>query len=349
MRRGAALALAGGTTLVVLTPVLASPAPLPSVSAPAAAFGPGADLLRLSAAAPRVHSYTGLQFVAFWAEDNATSAMVEVTHRAGRDTSVRVVPTASLPSGAGYTQDASDTTVDQRTLELLVRNFETEVQGRDRVAGRPVDVVAVRRPGHSPVARFWLDTATHLPLRREVYDTDGRVLRASAFVDVELAEPAGGDVPSALAPTPSGTPMQAAELAELRDDGWHLPAELPGGLELLEARSAGDGADRVVHTSYSDGISTLSLFEQPGELDTGSLEGWRKESVGGAKVYAKPTYPRRIVWSGGGRVFTLVAECQQLTVEEVVGALPHSEPDTGLAARLGRGVRRVGSWFNPFG
>ena len=352
MNRGAALALVGGATVVALTPVLAAPvtprrepAPLPQADS-----GRGHELLTLSVAAAREHSFSGTQFVVFWSEEQSTSALVEVVHRAGRDTVMRVAPTPALPDGASYSQSESGSVVDEAALALMGRNYESEVQGRDRVAGRLTDVVVVRKPGRSPQARFWLDAETHLALRREVYDADGRVLRASAFVDVDLAEPSTAEIVSGIErPAPSGDLLDAGALQELRDDDWLLPEELPGGLELIEARATGEGDERVVHLSYSDGISTLSLFEQPGQLDTGSLEGWRKESVGGAKVYAKPTYPRRIVWSGEGRVFTLVAECQQPTVEEVVATLPHSEPDTGFAARLGRGVKRVGSWFNPFG
>lgn len=353
MRRGAALALAGGATLVALTPVLAAPlepaAPRPA-RRPQALPSRGHDLLTLSVSAGREHSYSGTQFVVFWAEEQSTSALVEVSHRAGHETVMRVAPTPTLPDGASYQMAAERAAVDRATLALMGRNYEAEVQGRDRVAGRVTDVVVLRKPGLSPQARFWLDSETHLPLRREVYDADGRVLRASAFVDVEVAEPSGSEIPSVLdRPEASGEPLDDAALGRLREDEWLLPDHLPGGLELVDARTIGEGADRVVHLSYSDGLSTLSLFEQEGSLDTGSLEGWRKESLGGARVYAKPTYPRRIVWSGEGRVFTLVAECQQPTVEEVVSSLPHSEPDSGIAARLGRGVKRVGSWFNPFG
>jgi sigma-E factor negative regulatory protein RseB len=356
MRRGAALALVGSATLVALTPVLAAPLTPASPASNATPRRPqaqpdrGHELLTLSVSAGREHSYSGTQFVVFWSEEQSTSALVDVVHRAGRDTVMRVAPTPSLPDGATYHQDDSVTVVDEATLALMGRNYEAEVQGNDRVAGRPTDVVVVRKPGLSPQARFWLDQETHVALRREVYDADGRVLRASAFVDVELAEPATAEIVSGIdRPEPSGDPLQPTDLDELRDDDWLLPATLPGGLELVDARTIGEDQERVVHLSYSDGISTLSLFEQQGDLDTGSLEGWRRETLGGARVYAKPTYPRRIVWSGGGRVFTLVAECQQPTVEEVVASLPHSEPDTGFAARLGRGVKRVGSWFNPFG
>ncbi|HVF20213.1 MAG TPA: hypothetical protein VNA14_08215, partial [Mycobacteriales bacterium] len=110
----------------------------------------------------------------------------------------------------------------------------------------------------------------------------------------------------------------------------------------------GRGADEQLHLTYSDGVSTLSLFQQRGRLDTGSLDGFRRIKVGDTGAYASTTFPRRVVWSGDGVVFTLVAECQQDMLEGVVEALPHKDPGRGLVGRLSAGVRRIGSWVNPF-
>jgi hypothetical protein len=347
MRRWTALAVVGGATIALVAPGLAVPSTRPRVT-PAAGQDPAAvRLLVESVSAPQRHSYRGTQVAVVWSPSGDSTALVDVWHRAGRDTVVRVLPTASSVDTQPVRAEGGRT--EQLALDLLVRNFEARVETSATVAGRLADVLTVQRPGRSPVARLWLDRQTRIPLRREVYDADGRLLRASAFIDIALTEP-GPDVPTAIdAPEVSGSLLAETEVEQLREDGWAVPGALPGGLQLLEARTAGAGDERVVHASYSDGISALSLFVQRGELDRGSLDGWEKASLGGAKVYEKHTYPRRIVWSGEGMVFTLVAECQQPMLEEVVRALPHSEPDTGLAARLGRGVRRVGSWFNPFG
>jgi negative regulator of sigma E activity len=284
-----------------------------------------------------------------WSPDGSASALVDVVRRAGEGTLLRPAPTPQSPEGnAVYKPDAED--VERSVLALLTRNYEAEVEGRDSVAGRPVDVVVVRRSGSSPLARLWLDTATRLVLRREDYDSDGRTLRASAFVRIELAQPGPSEIRGAdPVPGPAGRLLSEADLATMRGDGWQAPVTLPHGLELLVARFSGEGDEQVLHLTYSDGVSSVSLFEQRGLLDRDSLDGWRQTEVGDAKVYEKQTYPRRMVWSGEGTVFTLVAECQQPTLEGVVAAFPHGEPGRGVLNRLGRGLSRVGSWFNPFG
>ncbi|HEU0130187.1 MAG TPA: hypothetical protein VFQ85_04255, partial [Mycobacteriales bacterium] len=59
-------------------------------------------------------------------------------------------------------------------------------------------------------------------------------------------------------------------------------------------------------------------------------------------------FPRRVVWSGGGTVFTVVADAPAAALEDLVAALPHGDPGPGLGTRLGHGLARVGSWLNPF-
>jgi hypothetical protein len=56
-----------------------------------------------------------------------------------------------------------------------------------------------------------------------------------------------------------------------------------------------------------------------------------------------------VVWQGGGRVWTLVSDGAESSVQAAVLALPHDPPaDEGLRARLSRGVSRLAGMLNPF-
>lgn len=340
----------GGCTAALAGTALASYAGIGAVVT--AAPETGATLLERAAQASELLDFHGTQFVAFWSESGSTSALVEVSHVAGEGSVMRVEPTPQNPAGgvfrSGGTGAPEVAGFDPATLALLQRNFETAVTSTDVVAGRPADVVSVRRRGQSPVARFWLDRATRLVLRREVLDGDGRTLRASAFIRVTIGDSGSMDTTRAVnPPAASGDAIEPTDMAELRDDGWQVPRELPTGLELFDARIGTADDEDTLHLTYSDGVSTVSLFQQRGRLDTDSLDGFRRIEVGGTRVWASTTFPRRVVWSGEGKVFTLVAECQQDTLERVIEALPHRDR-RGLRGRLRDGVGRVGSWLNPF-
>ena len=78
--------------------------------------------------------------------------------------------------------------------------------------------------------------------------------------------------------------------------------------------------------------------------------GYQRETVQGHDVWVRPEPPRRVVWSSGGMVYTVVADAPEQTVDRAVEVL-HARADGGARStmeRLGRGLDRVGSWFNPF-
>jgi sigma-E factor negative regulatory protein RseB len=182
-------------------------------------------------------------------------------------------------------------------------------------------------------------------LRRETFDRAGRLVRSSAFTSVTVGPQAPDVVPAGS----STDQLDPTAIAAMRRAGWHIPAALAGDLELYDARMRTHDGDRVLHLSYSDGLMTLSLFVQRGRLGTTKLAGFTRQQVSGAPVWVRPTTPERVVWGGGGRVFTLLSDAPSETVRAAVVVLPHEKaPKSGLLARLGRGLARLGSWLNPF-
>lgn len=308
-------------------------------------------LLERASKAPATTAYHGVQFVSAWTEEGAAGLVVNVSHRPGAGTFVRsdaTVQTAAsashVPEGAGEPSLGGSS----RGLALLAANFALRIAGRADVAGRATEVVEVRRrDGQFPAARFWLDQQTGIVLRREVYDERGRTTRASAFVEVEVGQAASA--------TGSATTMAAAwphevdpgRFKSMRAKGWVCPERLAGTLQLVDARRAGDRD--ILHLSFSDGLSSVSLFEQRGRLDKSKLTGYRASSFRGGTVYVRDGVPERRVWSSHGMVFTVVADAPAETVDRVVSGLPRPDGERGRWTRLGRGMDRVASWFNPFG
>ena len=99
-------------------------------------------------------------------------------------------------------------------------------------------------------ARFWLDSATKLPLRRETFDTRARLVTEDMFVSLQLGAPAGAGLP-ATRTMPSSTPLAGAQLLRLRAAGWPLPGAAAGNLTLVAGRP-----DR--HPGRAGGRSRLS-------------------------------------------------------------------------------------------
>jgi sigma-E factor negative regulatory protein RseB len=325
--------------------------------------GPDAEALRLlerAVEAARTVGYTGVQFLSTWAPGGTSSVVVDVDHVPSVGTSVEVRAGSGAPSGAAFTVSPDDDTearaaavqttvgdVSARELDLLRRNFDLVVEGRDHVAGREASVVTARRGGAS-AGRFWVDVRSGLLLRREVYDSQGTVVRASAFIDLRPARQEFVHPLPPPMPTPLGHDAQAAGREELDADGWTCPAAMAGSLSLREARRLTADDREVVHLSYSDGLSSVSVFEQRGHLDVERLGDLHTTTVGDSTVYVDQRPPQRYLWSAHGTVYTVITDAPAETAAQVVAALPHEAEDNGVTSRIQRGMGRVASWFNPF-
>ena len=339
------LLVAGAGTLLAGMPAQATVGgqPEPTPSGAAANESRAVGLLSAASRAARSRTYSGTQYVSTWRAGRAGSSIAEVRHTAAEGSVVDVRPTAGGDVDPSVTPTAD---LDPRLVRLLAAHYMVTLAAPSSCAGRPVHVVEARRPGGGEVAgRFWIDAATSLLLRREMFDDSGRLVRSSAFtrVDVGRAEP---DVmPAAML----SDQLDGSAIDALRRDGWQIPAGLAGDLELYDARMRTHDGERVLHLSYSDGLMTLSLFAQRGRLGGTKLAGFTRQKVSGAPVWVRPSTPERVVWGGGGRVFTLLSDAPTETVHAAVVALPHEKAAKGgLLARLGRGLARLGSWLNPF-
>ena len=326
-------------------------------------------LLERAAAAPASTAYTGTQYVSAWDSGAVASRVLRVSHDPDTGTTWRAAG-ARESHGARWHSDgpAAPSLLDAGAIGLITRLYALTPAGTARVAGREVAVVEARRsrPGGGaadddaapagPVsARFWLDRETGLVLRREVYDRGGRLTRASAFVDLTVtprAEAAGDRLPPAPQERAGWPALDDAAVARMRTAGWTCPASLPGPMPLVDARrgTPGDGGGTdTLHLSYADGIASVSVFQQPGRLDEDRLTGYRRDRVGGHQVWVRDAVPRRVVWTADGRVYTIVADAPPRTVAAAVRTLyveEHGALGDSLD-RLGRGLERVGSWFNP--
>lgn len=311
------------------------------------------SLLEDAAWALHARAWSGTQHVVSVRDGQPSFTVLQLQHTPGAGSAVRVL-SSDANSGGAVAPDA----LDARLLRLLGNHYDLRVAGTATCAGRPSFVVEARRPGQTGAGavagRFWVDTVTHLVLRREVLDETGSVIRTSAFVALHLDAPRSGLIAAAveqpLEPVrPTGRRLDDDALRALEADGWPVVHVLPSGLELFESRLHERDGGEVLQLSYSDGLSTLSLFVQQGELAT--EPAGTAHAVGGGTVWMSRGTPERVVWSGEGRTWTLMSDAPAQAVADAVLVLPHTQtPIAGdsVGSRAWRGMSRVGAWLNPF-
>ncbi len=315
-------------------------------------------LLRAAAGAANTTPYEGTQFITSWSRSGmATTSLVNVAHVPGQGTRIRVQSTTGSAADRGaQIVEADDsrqetgglTGYTPKMLDLLARNYAVVRAGEGQVCGRPTSVIEARRPDGSAAGRFHIDRQTGLMLRRELLDQQGREVNLTFFTEIRQTAAKSQFVTMSLPQTvemPWAHELVGADLGVLKTKGWPVPPALPGGLSLYDARQL-DGSGPVVHLSYSDGLSVVSVFVERGMLDARSVANWQKATRGGRTVYMRDTVQQRAVWASQGYVYTILADAPPPIVDGAVAALPHG--GTGFWRRIGRGLDRLASWANPF-
>jgi sigma-E factor negative regulatory protein RseB len=322
---------------------------------------PGSDptalsLLRAAVRAESTLTYGGVEDVVGEdpADDGSSSAsgsgagmsdVVAVSHVAGQGT-VLMVRGSSSGTRAGFL--GAGARRPDLLVDLLQRSYRVVLDGTSSVAGRQTHVVAVQDANGVVAARFWVDDSTGLLLRRDLVDGSGRTTASLAFRAVSLTGAPVAFLPPLL-PAASTGGLDQAGLAAYRDQGWPVEDRL-GGMSLFDARrvtNPGAGGD-VLHLSYSDGLSTVSVFVQRGRLDGADVPGARHTRVAGQPVLVLAGHPRQLLWDAGGFVLTVVADADRDEVAAVVADLPHTTAAPTGWGRVERGLSRMVSWVNPF-
>lgn len=318
----------------------------------------GLRLMTEAAAASLSVAFRGVQISDWWGPSGATSASVlQVWHRPDGKILVRpsgsdADPSDGVKADGGQAGDAALTgqdevmTVTGPLLALMRRNYEIRYAGHAAVDGRPALVVEVSRPDGVLAARFWVDTATKVPLRRELYDTHAKTFSEDAFIGFTPGAVGANSMPTAVAQPWSGQ-LTSSDRSALAAKGWPLPGSAVGGLSLFQSSRTTTSSGTVVELSYSDGLSVISLFLQHGQL-AASMPGWRRiTSPGGGTAYATDPDDRSLAWSADGFVYTMISDAPATVIRQAVTHLPH-ETSPDFWGRMRRGMQRLISWADPF-
>ncbi len=163
-------------------------------------------------------------------------------------------------------------------LDLLLRNYQILRGPVETVAGRRALQVRVEpRYPESPRKRTWLDLATGIALRADLYDRSGHLVSRSEFLSFTPERA----LPASLFAVPSHSTEGARELQHAASSRTEetatrspsspasfnpeLPHWLPRGFVLDRVtRSRSDGSD-VVRALYTDGLNTLLLVQWLGQ------------------------------------------------------------------------------------
>jgi hypothetical protein len=319
-------------------------APPASAKAHVRAGGEGAavEFLRRAVAAPDSVSYSGTRIVFAASPRGVTTVVVDVRHVFGQGTKIKVRG-GGEGSAAMFLGDhrSGSQLLRANQLSLLVTNFDLRVAGAAAVAGRHAVVVNADHPGVAS-AKFWIDRATGLLLRTEVFGADGRLWRASAFVRVQIHPRAFMEHLPPVVQVPDAVALSRRSMPALRRAGYRCPTQLKSGFALTDIDRLREPTP-AVHMTYTDGLSVISVFEQRGDLAASAVDGYQPLMIDGQRVYVKYGLPTSILWASHDLVYTVLTDAPNSTLAHILAAYPAPEPQPSddFWSRLWRGFGRL--------
>ena len=211
-------------------------------------------------------------------------------------------------------------------IALVDGNYRAVRTASGNTANRKVDVVdLVSRFTGERAMRLWIDTQTHVVLAKEAYHSDGSLAWNTRYEDIRYTD----DIPASIfnSTVPAGfVTVHGRSYQEPRtlpnaipNAGFKpfTPKYLPEGFVLSGADVANIKGVRNLHLIYSDGIRTLSLFENTTDRAI-DFAGLAPRSINFDKhdgQYVRDGPTTLLAWREEGLAFALVGD---LDLKELV-------------------------------
>jgi outer membrane lipoprotein-sorting protein len=326
----------------------ATPAPKPSSGATRSSFE-AAHLLRASVLAPESVSYVGqLQTIRF-STSRASATIVRIEHLAPDRTRKWYLAPESLYGDYTITRGITTYQFDTKhsrivtsrnpslenqvaaagSLGLITQNYRAVLGDEETIAGHnTVSVMLINKYTGERAVRVWIDPETDLVLKKEQYRGNGAVAAQSRFEELRYTASIPSDIFSTAVPAGYAEVLgrdyasPSKDLGHVvKDAGFTpiIPKFLPEGFNLVSGDVATVSGVKELHFLYSDGLRSLSLFENAvgAAADFGKLKPTmiHFEDHDGQYVEEGPT--TLLVWQEHSLHFALVSDLALRDIVEI--------------------------------
>lgn len=310
------------------------------------------DALLLSAmSTPPNVSYTGTVEVLRIGSHAAEATIYRVEHRAPDFTRRSYTAPGALngdlvlskgrltfsidPKRRRIVERDGDASGDSATLgsdyTLLRRNYRVVGSGSETFDGRRVlDVTLINDYSGKRTMTMRIDAVSKIVLDRQIFAADGALVSEVRFEAIRYVP----EIPPSDFALPTGyTLVHGSTFGEpygapdrvMRSAGFAArePRTLAEGFAPIDATLVEYHGVRTLHLLYSDGLRTVSLFEnaQASTLDAARLQPETLSVNGASALYAEDGPTALLTWSDGTLHYTLVGEVGLVDLRHLAQAM----------------------------
>lgn len=302
-------------------------------------------------AAPSTISYAGTVQTLRIGNAGSQASVFSIEHRAPNQTVRRYSSPSSLAGDYVITKGVQTYSVDVKQRRVVVgkndavndqiaidnnylllrQNYRAVKRGAESLGGREVvDVGLVNRYTHRTIVIVKIDTATKLVLDKQQFAGDGSLIAETRFEavrygdgmpDADFAVPreyANVNGPSFATPSDDPRTLTAGAGFAARE-----PKFLPDGFSPVEGNIVTLRGVRTLHVLYSDGLRTVSLFENSSAAAV-DMRGLRPQdtTVGGGRAnYAESGPTTLLAWRDRNLHYALVGELELAELKRIAGSI----------------------------
>lgn len=278
--------------------------------------------LRRAAAAGNSVDYVGEQSFVAYAPDRTYTARVQVVSQSGQASQINLISQNGEALASDSAQAASSSRMaDTEVLALLEQNYDLSGARGATVAGRPALMLQAVRNG-TVAGRWWVDQESGLVLWQQRFDGAGRLQVSTGFTSLALTQRPDliNHLPPRVMLATTNVTLTLATVDPLTAAGWAGPREL-AGLSLMKLRADRAVDPQAVHLVYSDGLHTVSVYQQRGRLLAGPAgSSWDEAS----QAYVQHGTANVASWQSGETVITVLTDGSPQLLTRTVALLPHT-------------------------
>ncbi|MCS7202190.1 MAG: hypothetical protein NZ841_05390 [Dictyoglomus sp.] len=189
-------------------------------------------------------------------------------------------------STSGFINDSREI---KKRIELIKKNYKILNLGIETITDRKAIVILlVSKYTNLPVLKLWIDIETYFILRKDKYNSDGKLLSRTFFSEIKYGESYPNSLfkPDPLWKTENVINEPIFKEIDIKSSG-EIPLELPLGYVLEKLFLIPQVEDFIIYYyRYTDGLNTLSFFKtniplkkirEP--IKVGSFKGMLEESL----------------------------------------------------------------------
>lgn len=301
--------------------------------------------------APQTVSYTGTVETTAIGDQHSDVAIYRIEHRAP-DLTQRLYESppklrgdAVLSRGVEHyfldakrkraVQTENDAQNDQIARDdnylLLRANYRAIKAAAETFAGRPVRTIRlVNKYTNRPAMIVRIDERTKLVLDKQQFSSSGDLVSETRFQEIRFSNDVSAkdfDLPKGYAIVRGSTIATPSKnvAGVVRSAGFPVEAPhfLPDGFSPVEGHVVAIGGVRTLHVMYSDGIRTVSLFENAGSaaVDMAPMHPQSTSVAGRPAQYAQRGDDNVLAWSDGRLHCALVGDLSVPEMQRIAGSI----------------------------